>query len=169
MNKLILAICFGLLTSLSFGQDCKVQFDPFTDSKVVSYEFGKYIIFNLKNNEVLLRYQLQFDGIMNTEIPEGSVISFRLENDDIIELLTLEGASPVTISGSNQSFTSPNVTEYFVNMKLTKKQLKNFAISTMTHVRYPDLKGGFTTSDKSKRWRRKLKEGAQCIQNNLKK
>ena len=169
MNKLILAICFGLLTSLSFGQKCKVQVDPFTDSKVVSYEFGKYIIFSLKNNEILLRYQLQFDGGMNTEIPKGSMISFMLENSDIVELFVLEDASPVTIGLSTQSFTSSIVTEYFVNMKVNEEQLKDFAISKMTHVRYPDLKGGFITNDKSIRWRRKLIKGAQCIKNNIEK
>jgi len=169
MNKLILTISFVILASLSFGQKCKVQVDPFTNSKVVSCEFGKYIIFSLKNNEILLRYQLQFDGEMNSEIPKGSLISFKLENGDIMELSTLDDASAVTIAGSTQSFTSAFVTEYFVTMKLTKEQLKSFASSKMTHVRYPDLKGGFTTNDKSKRWIRKLIEGARCIETNLEK
>ena len=167
MNKLIFAICLGFISILSFGQDCKVQVDPFTNSDIVSYEFGKYIIFSLKNDDILLRYQIQFDGAMSTVMPKGSLISFSLENGDIVELLSLEDAIPVKISGYPQSFTSSVVTEYFVNMKLTKEQLNNFANSKMTYVRYPDLKGGFTINDKSKRWIRKLNEGAQCIENNL--
>ena len=137
MNKFILIIGLIILTSLSFGQKCKVQIDPFTDSKVVSYEFGKYIIFSHKNNEILLRYQLQFDGEMNIEIPKGSLISFRLENGNIVELSALDKANPITIAGSTQSFTSGIVTEYFVTMKVTNEQLKTLAGSMMTHVRYP--------------------------------
>lgn len=167
MKKLILVISLVFLTSLTFSQKCKVQVDPFTNSKVVSYEFGKYIIFSLDNDEVLLRYQLQFDGVMADEIKKGSLISFKLENGDIVELLTSEDVSPTLITATNPMFYSSGVTQYFVNMKVTKAQLKAFAKSKMTHMRYPDLRGGYITDNKSSRWRRKLFEGAQCIENNL--
>lgn len=164
MNKIILLIYLGFISGLSFGQKCNAYTDPFTKTDVVTYDFGKYIIFSLKNNEIWLRYQLQFDGNFIAEIPKGSTISFLLENGNIVELSSAYNASPITITGSAQSMTSYIVTEYFVTMKLTKEQLEALARSPMKYVRYPDLNGGYISDNKSKRWRKKLIEGAQCIE-----
>ena len=167
MNKLIIVIYLIAIAGVSFGQGCNVKADPFKKTKVVTYEFGKYIIFSLENNEILLRYQFQFDGEFIPEMPKGSSISFLLENGSIVDLSTLNDANPIKISGSVQSMTSSIVTEYLVTMKLTKEQLQTLARSPMKYVRYPDLNGGYILDNKSKRWRKKLIEGAQCIDNHL--
>lgn len=168
MTRQILAILFTLISIQTFAQDCEVQKDPFSNKQVVSYKFGKYIVFELKDNEILLKYHFQFDGEMNATMQKGSAISFKFENDEMVELSALEDVNPISQVGGYVSFALVT-TEYIVTMKVTADQLKTFANFKMTHVRYPDLKGDFITKDRSKRWVKAFSEGAQCIQSNLSK
>jgi hypothetical protein len=166
MIRLIISVCLVLLSDVSFGQDCDVRIDPFTQERVVTYQFGMYIIFYMENNEVMLVYQFQFDGEMHREMPKGSVISFKFENGETMDLSLEINASPIT-RYDNINPLSPLVSAYLVKMKLTREQLKTFANLKMTFVRYPDMRGGFLTTDKSKRWVNNLQNGARCIQNNF--
>lgn len=168
MTRLILAIAFTLVYNLSVGQDCKVEKDPFSNAQVVTYEFGKYTVFELKENKILLTYYFRFEGELNTTMPKGSLVSFKFESGDMVELPAIQDVNPVTQVASSGKITTI-WTEYFVVMEVSAEQIELFATSMMTHVKYPDMKGGFLTQDRSKRWVKHFNEGAQCIQSNMSK
>lgn len=166
MYNLICSIGITLMTSFAFGQGCEVEKDPFSNSEIISYRFGKYTAFEAKDNEVLLKYYFRFEGELNTIMPKGSIISFKFENDEMIDMPAVEDVHPVTQVASGQ-YGNTVWTEYVVTLTVSENQLKTFSSSKMTHVRYPDLKGDFLTKDRSKRWVKKFTEGARCIQSNL--
>lgn len=166
MIRLALAFFLGLTTSFTFSQKCEVQTDPFSNSVVISYKYGKSIVLEAIEDKVTLKYYLKFVGEVNAGIPMGSDVSFKLENGDLVKLQTMEDVKPVT-----QVLTAEGIaiiwTEYIVSFSLTEEHLKSFAESKMTHVRYPDLKGDYITEESRKRWAKRLNKGALCILDNL--
>ncbi len=99
-------------------------------------------------------------------MPQSTIISFKFENGEMLEFPIVAEVHPVVQEYTVPSSSTTIWTEYIVTMDVSFEQLEIFSKSKMTHVKYPDMKGGFLTEDRSKRWVNHFFEGANCIFNN---
>ena len=165
MKKSLLAIIILTLSLSGFSQ-CKVEKDAFTNEKVVSYNYhNKVIYFDYRADSILFEIMFDYDGAIKVLIPAGTELMFKLENGEIIKLLTIIDSAPMSKVESNSIRT-----KYSYRMILTRDEIKKMANSYVTLIRYPDTKGGFTDAKLTglaKKFAKAIYKGAKCIYENI--
>lgn len=101
---------------------------------------------------------------------KGLKCFLNLESGEIVKLTTLSDTPPKTNVSANQ-FGATVYTNYSYMFELKEDDLKKMSTSPIVFVRYPDTAGGtsdFTVEQKAtKKFYKKVVEGAICIQSNL--
>lgn len=167
MNKLsyllLLAMVFSFSTS--YAQKCEVSKDPFTNDIVASFDFrNKMLFFEHKNGTTKFGFRIAYGGELNVVMPKGTKISFKLENGETISLTTIDDVAPIS-----QVSSYGVATAYTYIMELNKEEVSKLANIKVTHIRYPDAKGGFIDYESNRKWTRVIMEGAECMLENLNK
>lgn len=77
-----LLVFFTLLTFNSlFSQKCRVEDDPFSDERVVSFNYkNKTVFLESKNNEVRLDIEFYYWGEKSYVFEKGASLFLKLEN-----------------------------------------------------------------------------------------
>jgi hypothetical protein len=167
MKQFILFLtCFFSLNSI-YSQDCEVKKDPFSNEEVVSYDFKKKVVcYESKQGTITLEMLFVYSGDLKIIVPQGSELSFKLENGDIIQQSTIIDASPKTDITSNAVI----YTNYTYKIMLTKAEIEKLAGSKVILIRYPDAKGGvmdYEIKGFGKFFSKQLLKGASCIKEHL--
>ena len=143
-----------------------MQDDPFTGAKTVSFDFkNKSVYFTLANDSARLEIKFNYLGEFNTAVSKGAEIMLKFDTGDILKLATDKAAYPVTsVSGTTI------ISQYTYSMPLRKEVLTQLSSGTLSMMRHPDGKGGFTDIEfkgGAKKWGKSLANGAQCLLSNL--
>lgn len=165
---------FIVLLVISFAnanaQKCQVREDPFTNEKVISFNWKKGIVFyECKNDEIKFGIKCGYSGERNVIIEKGNKTFFKFDNGDTMELLTCVDAHPDTRISASQ-YGASVYTYYTFIFCLDKDQLNKLASFKTVAFRYPDTNGEFLDiilKGKKNKYTRAVQEGGQCIVDNL--
>ncbi|HOX84308.1 MAG TPA: hypothetical protein PLJ60_16375 [Chryseolinea sp.] len=172
MKNIVTSLSIVLLFNsyLSLGQECQKVSDPFTNEPVISFEWKaggiRTLFYESRNGKSTLEIRLGELGAVEYVIPKGSEILFKLENGDVIKLVTvLDSRSVVSSTTINESNNMTSST-YFLKMEITGEQLKQLAKFKVSNMQIPDLHGGIQTygiKELRNKFERFLFEGAKCL------
>ncbi|TXH30842.1 MAG: hypothetical protein E6Q96_01185 [Cyclobacteriaceae bacterium] len=166
-------LLFTLLIGIdSFSQKCEKTIDPFTNESIASFEWRQRGFRNLyfESSKGLIYFQFRAGEMGNFEytIPKDSEVLIKLENGEVIKLLTSDdvrsSSSTTSTGGGNVVFST-----YYVKAFVSQKHLEQMAKFRITDLRYPDLNGGVKQYDNKElrnKFEKFLMEGAQCMMNN---
>lgn len=167
---LSLLVLFSISVIDVNAQKCQVKEDPFTNEKVVSFNWKRGVVFyEHKSDEIKFGVKCNYNGEQNVTLEKGQKIFFKLANGETLELLTCVDATPESQIVSSQ-YSAAVYTSYTFIFCLTKEELNKFATSKMTAFRYPDTNGEYLDiilKGKKNKYARAVQEGGQCIQSNL--
>lgn len=162
---LLFICCLSFL--YGFTQGCVSQNDPITGEKTCMFS----------NRQSTMRYEYRggdnidlyltfaYIGEQNIIMPKGSKIFIKLKNKVILSLLSIKDAVPQTRLEAS-AYSAAVYTLYTFAFKLNKHQLKSLAEIDIIFMRYPSIDGGtvdFDGKGPSKKYIRKIKEGAKCV------
>jgi hypothetical protein len=171
MNKFLPLLVFVLIFNFSdvFGQ-CVKKKDAFSNEIVASFEWKargvRTLYFESTQGKSIFQFRAAEMAAIEYTIPKGSEVLIKLENEDIINLLTnvetKSAVSSMTISDSdNITFST-----YFLTMDVSQDQLRKLSASKITDMRIPDLHGSSRSYDSKElrnKFQRSVMEGAKCI------
>ena len=173
MKKLfvfLIVLCLMSFTTVN-AQKCKVGKDPFTGEKTVSSDFShRTIYFEYKGDKIHMELKFTYKGQLHTDIPTGTEILFKLENDEILKFAIVEDAPPKTKVGHDNAGYSYVTTDYSFVMLVSKDELNKMASSKVVLIRYPDAQGGtldYTPKGLGKILTNAIYKCANCIKDNL--
>jgi len=172
MKKITIFLAALLLMGFSnaFSQKCKVGTDPITNEHSVSFDYANRTVFyEYKGALVNLELKFDYNGVLKVIVPQGTEIIFKLENGEIMKLVTASDAPPKT-DASSSMYSTTIYTNYYYPIQLSKDQVKQLATSKVVLIRYPDTQGGtrdFEPKGLTKKLADVLQKGALCIQENF--
>lgn len=167
MKTIIISLVVLTLSSISaYSQKCNTSTDPFTNEKIVTFNFNKKTIFyELKNDTVRFEMKFRYKGEKNVILEKGVSLFYKLENGKSIELKSVNDSSPSSYIYANQV-----VTSYSIIFNVSKEDIKEITNSNITVMRFPNVDGGHVdkvSKGSGKRTFKIIKNGAQCMLNNL--
>lgn len=165
---------FFILFSISIidvnAQKCEVREDPFTNEKVISFNWKNGLVFyESKSDEIKFGVRYNYSGEKNVTIEKGNKAFFKLDNGETMELTTCVDADPDTHINASQYGTSVYTIYTFV-FCLSKDQLNKLASFKTLAVRYPDTNGEYLDvilKGKRNKYAKAVSEGGQYIVSNL--
>jgi hypothetical protein len=165
-----LLVLFSISLFDGNAQNCQVREDPFTNERVVSFNWKNGVVFyEFKSDEIKFGIKCNYNGEKNVIIEKGNKAFFKLDNGETMELLTCVDATPETQISANQ-YTAAVYTSYSFIFCLSKDQLGKLAEFKMLAFRYPDTNGEYLDiilKGKKNKYARAVLEGGQCILSNL--
>lgn len=165
-----LLVLFSFTTINVNAQKCQVKEDPFTNERVVSFNWKNGIVFyEFKSDEFKFGIRCNYNGEKNVILEKGQKAFFKLDSGETMELLTCVDATPETQISASQ-YSASVYTSYTFIFCLTKDQLDKLATSKMLAFRYPDTNGEYLDiilKGKKNKYARAVLEGGQCILSNL--
>ncbi|WP_396590589.1 hypothetical protein [Allomuricauda sp. R78024] len=162
-----------------FSQKCRVEDDPFSDERVVSFNYkNKTVFLESKNNEVRLDIEFYYWGEKSYVFEKGASLFLKLENKKTLELLSSNEASSTLAQSGNIAFTPSgiqnsdgrNYSIYMFSFTLNWEQIKKLANSEITHLRIPDIDKRYIDKKAKGRIKKKtvaIKKGAECMISHL--
>lgn len=165
---LILSLLAGCLamTSDSYAQKCETGKDPFTGetAQIFKYKDNSLILENKAGN-VKLSIVNVYDGERNVMLPAGTEVQLKLENDEVINLKTINDAPPKSQLAGVIVYTN-----YTFTFELDQKTLKKLADNLITLFRFPDANGGFMDREvkggRVAKYVKNIQKGANCMLGN---
>jgi hypothetical protein len=93
----------------SFSQECQKLTDPFTNESLIQFEWrsggNRTLLYESRNGKATVEMKFGEVGAVEFTIPKGSEVLMKLENGDVIKLITLLEAksaiSNATIDANN--------------------------------------------------------------------
>jgi len=184
-NTVLFVLLFAVSCTLS-AQKCKIKNDPFTDERVVSFDYGEnQVQYELRNNEISLDIVFNYWGERDYEFQKGATVFLKLENGDKMKLVTVFNSQPkieeITSTETNvlgfggfNNTSAPkteNFTAYVFSFTLTKAELNQLSESRIEVIRIPETQEGkYVDLEAKGRTKKKIKavqKGAKCIFENL--
>lgn len=176
MKKTIFLSIFLFIfsASISFAQKgkCTTTTDPFSSETVKSYEllwYGlRHMYFESKGEHIKVELRIGYSGAINVTVPKGTEFLFKMENNDIVKLLTAEDALPSTSVSGTSSMTITS-TKYIYVFSPSKDDITKLAGSSLVILRYPNPQGGTIDLENKgarKKWMKGITDGAKCMLNN---
>lgn len=167
MKHLFIILSLILLsTSNGIAQNCQVNEDPFTNEKVITYNWKRGIVFYEQTKEhIKFGIKIHYSGERNVIIEKGTKVLFKLDNGDLLELHTCADAHPESQVSASQ-YSASVLTAYSFVFCITNQELKKLATHKLTAVRYPDTNGeplDIILKGKRNKYSRAVNEGSQCI------
>ncbi len=161
MRKLIFVFIATFFVS-SFYSQCKVEEDAFTKEKVAKFHWedtwGPFdVIYEVKKTETNFTLGWSIQGSkVETSVPKGSEVMLKLENGEIIKLLTNMEAIPQPLVYNKTIWT-----KYLYSFVLTDADLAKLKDNKVEMVRGPDPSKNSTMDYKV--FNKAIKKGAECI------
>ncbi|MDE5419969.1 hypothetical protein L3049_18425 [Labilibaculum sp. DW002] len=163
-------VLFSLFSFDGNAQKCQVKEDPFTNEKVVSFNWKHGIVFyEYKGDEIKFGIRCNYNGEKNVVMEKGQKAFFKLDNNETMELLTCVDANPETQIRASQ-YAASVFTAYTFIFCLTKDELSKLAKYKMLAFRYPDTNGEYLDiilKGKKNKYAKAVLEGGQCILSNV--
>jgi hypothetical protein len=174
MKKIYFFLLSLLLLSFTtvYSQKCKVGADPFTGEKVVSFDFSSRVIYyEYKAGITHLEMVFNYNGVLKVIVPKGTELLFKLENGEILKLVTIADAPPKTARANQSQYYSTSFTsDYSYVMEVSKEDVGKLAASKVVLIRYPDTQGGtldYSPKGLGKKLADVLFKGANCLKENF--
>jgi len=161
-----------------YSQKCKVSNDPFSNERIVSFDFNnKVVYYEIKNEVVKFEIIFNYWGERNYIFEDNKDFLFKLKNGKTIVLKSTNESHPKVeqISTTSQGpfptiggfSSSESFTAYSFIFNLTKDEVIEFSNSDVTIIRIPET-GSDEFSDleakgRTKRKTKAIKKGAKCI------
>lgn len=165
-----LLILLSLSTIDADAQKRQVSEDPFTNEKVISYNWkGGIVFYESKTDEIKFGIRCTYSGEQNVTIEKGNKAFFKLDNGEVMELLTCVDAHPDTHINASQ-YGANVYTFYTFVFSLSKDQLDKLAKFKTTAVRYPDTNGEYLDvilKGKRNKYTKAVLEGGQYLVSNM--
>jgi len=162
-------ILFSLFFIDGNAQKCQLREDPFTNEKVVSYNWKNGIVFYEQTSDnIKFGIKCNYSGERNVIIEKGNKVIFKLDNGEIIELPTCVDAHPDTQLSASQ-YSASVYTFYSFVFCLSDEQLDKLSKFKVTAVRYPDTNGenlDILLKGKRNKYSKAVLEGGQYIISN---
>jgi hypothetical protein len=164
-NILLSLVAIILFTAKQgYAQKCETGKDPFTGEPAQIYKHkDNGLIFENKSGKVKLTIVNGYDGERNVIIPSGSNIQFKLDNDEIVNLKTINDAPPK----SQLLGYAAVITYYSFTFDIDQETLKKLGDNLITLVRFPDANGGFEDRQikggRLAKYVKSLQKGANCM------
>ncbi len=167
MKYISLIFLFAALSVNSiYAQGCQINEDPFTNEKVITYNWKQGIVFYEQTpDHTKFGIRIHYDGEQNVVFEKGNQLLFKLDNDEVLTLTTCADAVPETKISANQ-YSAAVYTAYTFVFYITPEQLKKLADHRLTAVRYPDANGeklDIFLKGKRNKYSKAVQEGGQCI------
>ncbi len=166
---ILIALCSIFLIDCN-AQKCEVTEDPFTNEKVISFNWKNGIVFyELKSDKIKFGITCNYNGDRDVIIEKGHKAFFKFDNGETMELTTCVDSHPDTNISASQ-YGAAVFTYYTFTFSLSKDQLNKLAVNKTTAVRYPDTNGEYLDvilKGKRNKYTKAVLEGGQCILSNL--
>ncbi len=167
--SLLLLILFTIDCTQVSAQKCKVAKDPITNETIASFDFkGRMVYYEHKQGKSTLEMRFTYGGQLNVIMEKGTELIFKLENGDILKLLTVSDATPKAQVVASQ-YSAGVITYYSYVMAISKEDMAKLAGSKTILIRFPNGKGGqddFIPKGRSKKIAGAIQKGAQCMMPN---
>lgn len=169
IKSYLLAIFFIILINCSYSQKCSISRDPITNEAIASFNYKeRKVYFEHKKGILSLEMMFTYSGELNVVIPKGSELFYKLENGEIIKLITVNNAVPNSQIIANQN-SATVLTFYSYIMQITKQDLNKLANSKVVLIRFPNGKDGQQDFILKGRWKKisgAILKGAVCMLSN---
>lgn len=179
-KKIVVLFFLLILSSTIYSQKCKTKTDPFSEEKIISFDFrGKTVYFEIKKDKILLEIVFNYPGERTHKFKEETIFLVKLENGDKIKLISNRVSLPVIeeVTYSNGFYpsrgggmtisSSANFTAYSFAFSLTKSELNKLAKSKIQIIRVPETdEKKYIDIEAKGRTKKKIKaiyKGANCI------
>lgn len=163
--KFLLLLLGIIISSLSYAQKCKFQFDkenPVTGERVVrsGVSLGLWAKFQFyrSGDDLRIEYYASLSGEHNFFVPAGAIMKLRLGNDEILEVKSVNKAMPTSSIVSNQV-----VTSYGFSYEITIEQMKSIANAGIKAISVFFNKDINLTHEFKKGKNKKIVKYATCI------
>lgn len=163
MKTFYFALLIILNIQLGFSQ-CKVKKDEFTGEALITFQDeNKFVIFEARNGKFKIELKEQYEGQLKMVLPAGQELLLKLENGDIIKLISNMEAIP-----KSQAFADGVYTDYTYVCDIDKDLLTKMASSKVSFMKIPDGKGSTKDINCSSGFFNKIRaknilKGAKCI------
>lgn len=169
--KRIPILLIVLIATKTFAQQCESKMDPFSNESFLAYEWKpggfQTIYLESKRDTVQFHFRAVELGSVEFTVPKGAEVLIKLENGEVIKLLTLSDTRSVPYIIPDPDPKQQLVfTAYYLKVILNAEDLNKLAKHKVTHLHCPDLYGGikrFNDKELRNKWQQYLMEGAQCI------
>lgn len=161
MKKLGFFILLFFSLIHSYGQ-CKTERDDFTKETITKFEWADWntekftVSFHFKNDDGILTLGYLYNGKLETIIPQGTEVLFKLENGEILKFQIKSDAVP-------KYFTIPGVvTQYHYSFPITNHDIEKISNGKVDKIRLTDPSKPEGTID-TDFFNKGLRKGAECL------
>lgn len=176
MKKITSLLAFGLLSFASQAQKCKYDFDktdPFTKESVKSstFKLGPKVIDGRKNYEVgwtmtlekngkddYISFKIILFGKFDEGMAKGQKIYLRLENDQMIELVSENDVLPSYMTGVAV------YTHYDLRFKVEAATMHKLSEANITNIKMERIMDKSLTADIDDGKAKKIMNAAACFE-----
>lgn len=162
-NLMALLLITSVVATNGFAQKCETGKDPFTGETAQIYKLkDNSLIFENKAGKVTLTIMNGQDGERNVIIPKGSEVQMKLDNDEVIKLITINDAPP-----KSQLYGYQVMTYYTYTFDVDQATLHKLADNMATLFRFPTDNGTFfdmkVKGGRIGKYTKMIQKGAQCM------
>jgi hypothetical protein len=161
MKKLASFIVLFFSLIYSYGQ-CKTEKDEFTKETITKFEWADWntekftVSFEFKNNVGNLTLGYLYNGKIETIIPAGTEVLFKLENGEILKFQIKSDAVP-------KYLTIPHVvSKYHYSFLITNPDLEKIFKDKVDKIRLTDPSKPEGTVD-TELFNKGIRKGAECL------
>lgn len=147
-KSLLILILLFIFVKLSpaFSQKCEVTKDPISGEKLITANYrDRWVYMENKGDLTKLQIVYTYSGDVTLVCPKGSELVIKLENDEILKLVTAVVALP-----KRQLAQGVVYTNYTFETSLDKAALAKLAASVPMLIRLPDMQTG--EKDITEKW-----------------
>ncbi len=167
---IVLFICFFISNAEHlFAQNCKFkeEKDPFSNEvfKSAEYKIGpltwNWILYlKQKNNNIEVSLNAESSGVSNTIISAGDTLYIRLENNEIIHLVSSQNVNPNIFTKWS---TGTIWTKYLIQFEINDQLIRKLATSNITDMKI-NINGNDLTLPKiTKKQTTPIQKAFECL------